>query len=49
MEFNAWASMMIVVSIPHVEAIASVDARGFTEAFMADFLTNAIRASRSSQ
>jgi hypothetical protein len=35
--------MVVVVSIAHVEAVVPLDARGSTEAFIADFVTNAIR------
>ena len=43
-EFKAWAPMVVVVSIAHVEAITPLDACGSTGAFTADFFTNAIRA-----
>jgi hypothetical protein len=49
MEFNAWAPMMVVISVPHVEAVIPLDARGSTKAFIADFFTNAIRAGRNCQ
>jgi hypothetical protein len=51
MEFNAWAPMMVVVSIAfvHVEAVIPLDAGGSTEAFIADFVTNAIRAGGNCQ
>jgi hypothetical protein len=50
-EFNAWATMVVVVSIAvlHIEAVISLDARGSTEAFIADFVTNAIRAGGNCQ
>ena len=51
MEFNAWAPMVVVVAIaiPHVEAVIPLDARGFTDAFIAGFVTNAIRAGGNCQ
>jgi len=51
MEFNAWAPMVVVVSVAvlHVEAVIPLDTCGFTDAFIADFFTNAIRTSGSSQ
>jgi hypothetical protein len=48
-KFNAGATMMIVVSVPHVEAIIPLDARGSTGALTADFFTNTIRASGNSE
>jgi hypothetical protein len=51
MEFNAWAPMVVVVAIAvaHVEAVIPLDASGFTDAFIADFATNAIRAGGNCQ
>jgi len=50
MEFNAWAPMVVVVAIAvaHIEAVIPLNARGFTDAFIADFVTNAIRAGGNS-
>jgi hypothetical protein len=51
MEFNAWATMVVVVSIAvvHVETITAVDATGSTEAFVAHLTTDAFRAGRNCQ
>jgi hypothetical protein len=50
-EFNAWPPMVVVVTIAvtHVEAVIPLDARGFTDVSIADFVTNAIRAGGNCQ
>jgi hypothetical protein len=47
-DFNA-SMIVMVISVTHVEAITPLDTLGSTETFMADFFTNAICASGSSQ
>jgi hypothetical protein len=43
MEFNAWATMVVVVSVAviHVEAVTSLDTTRSAEAFVADLATDA--------
>jgi hypothetical protein len=51
MEFNAWATMVVVVAVAvvHVEAVTPLDATGSTEAFVAHLTTDAFRACRNCQ
>ena len=45
-EFNAWAAMVVVVSVAviHVEAVTSLDTTRPAEAFVADLATDAFCA-----
>jgi hypothetical protein len=51
MEFNAWPTMVVVVSVAvvRVEAITPLNATGSTEAFVAHLTTDAFRAGGNCQ
>jgi hypothetical protein len=52
MEFNAWATMVVVIvsiAVVHVEAVTSFDATGSTETFVAHLTTDAFCAGRNRQ
>jgi hypothetical protein len=51
MEFNAWATMVVIVSVAvvHVEAVTSFDATRSAEAFVAHLTTDAFRAGGNCQ
>jgi hypothetical protein len=51
MEFNAWATMVVVVSIAvvHVKAVTTLNATGSTEAFVAHLTADAFRAGGNCQ